>query len=119
MSFAIKACEFEKAEFSFAHKFNFGDRSRCLRFDDGWLGGRCSLLASFAASRVGMNSKMSSELVGSTEPLGAAFKGAGMRFLARVSSQMPRLMLQSIKSAIAHRAFVRPERFVKTASAWF
>ena len=49
---------------------------------------------------------MSSQLVGPAEAFGASRKGASVRFLARVGSDVSGLMLEAVKGLIAEGAFV-------------
>lgn len=50
---------------------------------------------------------MPSELVGTTEALGASWKLTRMRFLTRVCSDVPGLVLETVKGFIAERTLVR------------
>lgn len=50
---------------------------------------------------VAMNSRMTSQLVGSAEAFGAAWKLACVRFLARVCADVSRLMFQTVEGFVA------------------
>ena len=55
-----------------------------------------------------MYSRVTGQLVGSRETLGAARKMAGVRFFASMRADMPSLMLQTVESLLAQRTLVGP-----------
>lgn len=79
-------------------------------------GGSCSgqMLRLVAASRVGVvvDSRVPCKLVGATETLRTARELAGVRLLAGMRSDMPGLMLQTVKSAVTERALVRSRQIL-------
>ena len=70
----------------------------------------CEMLGLVVPSgiRVVVNSRMAGEFIGATEAFSAARELAGMRLLARMRANVSGLMLQTVESAVAERAFVRP-----------
>ena len=70
--------------------------------------GHGSILRFITPPRVGVvvYPRVSSQFIGSTEPLGTACELTSMRFLARMGPNVSRLMLQPVESLVAQRAFV-------------
>lgn len=68
------------------------------------------LLVLVAPPRVGVAvyPRVPGELIGAGEFLAAAWEVAGMRFLARVGPDVPRLVLKTVEGLLAQRALVRP-----------
>jgi hypothetical protein len=80
---------------------------------DGFLSdvdGGCMVLLAFATSRVRVvvDPRVSSELVGSAEALGAAWELAGVRLLAGMGADVPGLVLQAVKGLLADGTLVGP-----------
>lgn len=71
-------------------------------------GGGSDLLSLVVPPGVGIvvNTRMSGQLIRSTEAFTASGKLACMRFLSRVRTDMSRLVLQPVKGAVAQGAFV-------------
>lgn len=65
-------------------------------------------LVTAAGIGVVMNARVPSEFVRTAESLGAAGELAGVRLLAGVGANMPRLVLQTVECTVAEGAFVRP-----------
>lgn len=57
---------------------------------------------------IGMDSRVSGQLIGSRELLGTAWKGTGMGFLSGMGTNMASLVLQTVERLVADRALVRP-----------
>lgn len=57
---------------------------------------------------VGMDSRVSSQLIGSRKLLCTAWKGTRVRFLSSMGSNMASLVLQTMERLVADRALVRP-----------
>lgn len=56
--------------------------------------------------------RVSSQFVGARKTFCASGKGASMRLLARVGSDVASLVLQTVKGLIAQRAFVGPGKIL-------
>lgn len=61
--------------------------------------------------RVGVDSRMSGQLIGSAESFCASRERASVRLLARMRSDVASLMLEPVKCLIAQRTLVRPREF--------
>ena len=55
-----------------------------------------------------MDARVAGQLVGAREALGAARELAGVRLLAGMGADMPRLMLEAVEGLVAERALVGP-----------
>lgn len=76
----------------------------------GGSGGGGEVLGLVAAAGIGVivNARVPSEFIGTAESLGAAGELAGVRLLAGVSSNVPRLVLQTVECTVAERTLVGP-----------
>ena len=62
---------------------------------------------------VAVNARMPCQLVGATEALRAARKLAGMWFFAGMGANVPRLVLQPMKSLVAERTLVGARQLMR------
>ena len=76
-------------------------------------GGCCVVPVRSARVWVTVYARMSSQLIGATEAFRAARKLAGVRFLASVSPNVPRLVLEPMESLVAERTLVGTRQLVR------
>ena len=84
-----------------------GRRGHHLRLEVGVL---LAMLVSPAGVGVAVYPRVTGQLVGSRELLGATRKLADVRLLAGVGADVPRLVLQTVECLVAEGAFVRPRQ---------
>lgn len=73
------------------------------------------MLALVAPARIGVvvNPRVTCQFIGTRKLFATSRILAGVRLLARVSANMPRLVLEPVESLVTERAFVRTREFIR------